>query len=105
MRVGKEEESVYALDGSAPSAPKQGGPRVAKYMVQAPGQKVKMHVDSSQVGKPILEEDFLSHTRLSCCAACQQHHIIKCQHVNACALMALASPPTFGFGPTAWDSP
>lgn len=31
-------------------APKQGGPRIATYRVPGPSQKVKMHVDSTQVG-------------------------------------------------------
>ncbi|KIY96606.1 hypothetical protein MNEG_11355 [Monoraphidium neglectum] len=45
---GREEESVYAL-GSSGAPLMAGGPRIAQYRVAAAGQKVKMHVDSSQV--------------------------------------------------------
>ena len=57
MRAGGgEEESVYRL-GDAGAAPiGAAAPRVAQFRFSAPGQKVKMHVDSSQVGPGTVEQ-------------------------------------------------
>ncbi|KAI8470060.1 MAG: calmodulin-binding-domain-containing protein [Monoraphidium minutum] len=57
MRGGREEESVHALGsagatahaGAPPLAPGRGAPRVAQHRAGPQGQRVKMHVDSSQV--------------------------------------------------------